>query len=149
MTNNQFSFLTEAYRISLSKGEIMHLAENIKQLRIRNALTQSEIAEQLHVSAPAVNKRERGVSKPDIELLEPLAKILKCSIDFLLTNNPERISVTYDLSFPHHESEPSQEEFESMMMALSCFDLSFTELIDWIDENGIYEACCCRYKLNW
>ena len=47
-------------------------------------LTQEQIADYLGVSAPAVNKWEKGVSYPDITLLPPLARILKIDLNTLL-----------------------------------------------------------------
>ena len=43
------------------------------QLRREKALTQRELAERLYVSDKAVSKWERGLSLPDIALLQPLA----------------------------------------------------------------------------
>ena len=43
------------------------------QLRREKELTQRELAERLYVSDKAVSKWERGLSLPDIALLQPLA----------------------------------------------------------------------------
>lgn len=48
-----------------------------------------QIANQLGVSAPAVNKWKNGISYPDIELLAPLARLLNISIDTLLSFQDE------------------------------------------------------------
>ena len=47
------------------------VAQNRKNL----ALTQKELAEKLHVTDKAVSKWERGLSYPDVTLLEPLAEV--------------------------------------------------------------------------
>ncbi len=52
--------------------------------RKRKELTQEKLAEQLHVSAKAVSKWERGLSFPDISLLIPLSEILTVSLYDLL-----------------------------------------------------------------
>lgn len=48
----------------------------IQSCRKRLGLSQSELAERLHVTAKAVSRWERGVGFPDIKLLEPLADAL-------------------------------------------------------------------------
>lgn len=54
--------------------------ELIKELRKEKGLTQSQLAQQLHITDRAVSKWERGLCAPDIALLEPLADILDVSI---------------------------------------------------------------------
>lgn len=56
------------------------IAENRKQ----RGWTQAQLAERLHVTDKAVSKWERGLSYPDVTLLEPLADIFGISIDMLL-----------------------------------------------------------------
>ncbi len=57
----------------------------IKELK----LTQEQAAEYLGISAPAVNKWEKGVSYPDITLLPPLARLLKVDLNTLLSFEEE------------------------------------------------------------
>ncbi|MDD6956510.1 MAG: helix-turn-helix transcriptional regulator [Solobacterium sp.] len=59
-------------------------ARFITQRRKQLNLTQKDIAEKLHVSISAVSKYERGLSYPDITLLEPLSQILEVTIVDLL-----------------------------------------------------------------
>lgn len=56
-------------------------------------LTQRELAERLYISNKAVSKWERGLSLPDIALLEPLADALEVSVTELLHGEclPENI----------------------------------------------------------
>lgn len=49
----------------------MNINEVIRKYRKERNMTQEEMANRLGVSAPAVNKWERGVSMPDISLLAP------------------------------------------------------------------------------
>ena len=48
-------------------------------------MTQEEMANRLGVMTPAVNKWENSNSKPDIELLAPIARLLDISFDTLLS----------------------------------------------------------------
>lgn len=72
----------------------------IKELRKKNGLTQLQLAEKLHVSDKAVSKWERGLSLPDIDLLEPLSAELHIRIDELLSGQldpePEKPSILYE-----------------------------------------------------
>ena len=52
----------------------------IKQLRRDKGMTQKDLAGQLHITDRAVSKWERGISAPDISLLEPLSEILGVSV---------------------------------------------------------------------
>lgn len=55
------------------------------QLRKEKSMTQKELAEQLYVSDKAVSKWERGLSLPDISLLQPMAEMLGVSVTELLS----------------------------------------------------------------
>ena len=57
----------------------------IAQVRREKELTQKDLAERLHVSVQAVSKWERGLSCPDIALLEPLAEALDLTVTELLS----------------------------------------------------------------
>ena len=60
------------------------IAEYIVKKRKEKGLTQKDVATKLHVSVSAVSKWERGLSYPDITLLEPLSLILDTSMVELL-----------------------------------------------------------------
>ena len=55
--------------------------------------TKEEMANRLGVTTPAVNKWENSNSKPDIELLAPIARLLDISLDTLLSFH-EKLSDT-------------------------------------------------------
>ena len=57
----------------------------IAKLRRERKMTQQELAGQLHVTDRAVSKWERGLSYPDVTLLEPLAAALEIGVETLLT----------------------------------------------------------------
>ena len=58
----------------------MPISEVIRRKRKELEMTQEQVAQRLGVSAPAVNKWEKGSSYPDITLLPPLARLLVISI---------------------------------------------------------------------
>ena len=56
------------------------LAGNLRRLRIKSRLTQSDVAKELNVTIQAVSKWEKGKSVPDVFLLLSLSRILNCEI---------------------------------------------------------------------
>lgn len=57
----------------------------IAQARKERKLTQREVADALHVTVQAVSKWERGLSCPDVQLLEPLSEVLGLTVSDLLS----------------------------------------------------------------
>ena len=62
----------------------------IKELRVKNNLTQQELADKIGVTDRAISKWENGRGSPDISLLIPLSKELKVTVLELLSG--ERIN---------------------------------------------------------
>lgn len=61
----------------------MRINEIIKERRLAKGFTQEQIANYLGVTAPAVNKWEKGTSCPDIVLLPALARLLDTDLNHL------------------------------------------------------------------
>jgi len=61
--------------------------KTIKELRIKNNLTQNDLALKLNVSDKTISKWETGNGYPDIEMLEPISKVFNISIVELLNGN--------------------------------------------------------------
>ncbi len=55
----------------------------IKELRRKNKLSQTELAEKMSVGQTAVSMWENGTNFPKSEMLPKLAKVLGCTIDDL------------------------------------------------------------------
>lgn len=53
-------------------------------LRKEAGMTQKQLADRLHVTDRAISKWERGLSYPDVTLMEPLAAVLGAGVDELL-----------------------------------------------------------------
>ena len=62
---------------------------NLKSIRIRKELTQSELASKCGVTQQAVSQYESGYREPDLETLKKLASSLGCTVDELLQDPPE------------------------------------------------------------
>lgn len=63
----------------------MTIGNVIKKYRKNKGMTQEEMAARLGVTAPAVNKWERGNTLPDVALLAPIARLLSITTDELLS----------------------------------------------------------------
>ncbi len=78
----------------------------ITELRKEKGLTQKQLAEALNVTDKAVSKWERGLSFPDISMLEPISEVLGISIMEILAGERK------------DESEPiSREEAQELVSA--------------------------------
>lgn len=61
----------------------------VRERRKKLGLTQEQLADYLGVSAPAVNKWEKGATYPDVTLLPALARLLKTDLNTLLCFHEE------------------------------------------------------------
>lgn len=61
----------------------------IARTRKERNLTQREVADALHVTVQAVSKWERGLSFPDVHLLEPLSEVLGLTVSDLLSGKQQ------------------------------------------------------------
>lgn len=70
------------------------IGKNIAYLRKKKKLTQQELGDKLHVTDKAVSKWERGLSLPDISILENLSKILDSDIyEILQIENKKKVDI--------------------------------------------------------
>lgn len=73
------------------------MVRNLKYLREKRGLSQSQLADELGVTQQSVNKYENHTTEPDIEMLIRIAKFFDTSVDFLVgnTNIERKYEVTY------------------------------------------------------
>jgi len=67
------------------------VTERIKQLRIDNNLTQSELAEKVGLSYVQIGRYEKGKSNPSSDVLQKLANVLNTSTDYLMNGKTEQV----------------------------------------------------------
>lgn len=58
--------------------------ERLKNLRIENGLTQTQLAQKTGISQAGIAKWETGDRNPSIDCLIALAKFFNCSVDYLI-----------------------------------------------------------------
>jgi len=68
----------------------MNFANNLKNLRESNNITQEQLAEYLKVSRPTVAGYETKSRQPDYERLEKIAEYFNVSIDYLITGYEQK-----------------------------------------------------------
>lgn len=68
----------------------LRLGKRIAELRNRQALTQTQLAEVLEVSQKSINAFEHGVRRLPVSLLPPLAQALDVSIEELVADDAPR-----------------------------------------------------------
>lgn len=71
----------------------MNYGERLKELRLSKDLKQSDLAAMLDVSTSAIGSYERCERQPTFELLHKYAKMFNVSIDYMLCNSGEKLTV--------------------------------------------------------
>ena len=66
-------------------------SDRIRLMRVAQNLNQTQLAELVGITQPAMSDIEKGRRKPSIEVLEKLCDVLGCSADYLL-NRPKNIT---------------------------------------------------------
>ena len=66
------------------RGGTIMLNENMKALRKNKGLTQDELASRLNVVRQTISKWEKGLSVPDVEMLQKIADVLESDVSQLL-----------------------------------------------------------------
>lgn len=69
----------------------------IKELRKKNGLTQSELAEKTFVSDKTISSWETNRTSPSFSDIELLSKVLKCTISYLLFENEDKGNVKSEI----------------------------------------------------
>lgn len=79
--------------------------KQIKYLRLKYQLTQSELAQLLHVSQQTIYKYESGNSQPPLSILKDICRIFQMSMDqFLGLTDPHIPLVTMHPCIPSEKS---------------------------------------------
>ncbi len=113
----------------------------IAQVRREKELTQKDLAERLHVSVQAVSKWERGLSCPDIGLLEPLAEALDLTVTELLSGQlgeePGEEAVRDSLHFGENQLRPKIRRWKRLFLCAAALLLALALGLGyrWVRDN--------------
>lgn len=132
----------------------------IKEMRKKNNLTQRQLAEKLHLTDKAVSKWERGLSYPDISVLEPLAEVLGVSVQALITgkanesnsdefNREDAIKKMMDYIEADKEARRKAREENKLRIGLLLASLCFILLILHIVSYFLSTHFNYQYVFDW
>ena len=70
--------------MDINTADMKNIGQNIKRLRTQKGLTQTAVADAIHVTPQAVSRWENGACYPDLESLINLAVYFDVRVDDLL-----------------------------------------------------------------
>lgn len=73
------------------------VGKKVKALREQSGLNQSQLAEYLKVDQSYISKCEKGERQFSSDVLEKIANLFGCSLDFFTTENVEYCSIPFAL----------------------------------------------------
>ena len=77
------------------------IANRLKEIRIKNYLSQADVAKELNMTQAAIARYETGTNTPSVEVLTWYANRFNVSLDYLFgrSDNPKG-SANYDFATP-------------------------------------------------
>lgn len=103
----------------------MRINEIIKEKRKEQEMTQEQMAQYLGVTAPAVNKWEKGITYPDITILPALARLLKVDLNTLLSFHEELTAPEIALFTNELAKKAQSDGFEA------AYDLGMAKILEY------------------
>ena len=82
------------------------MTKKIKQLRMQKGLSQTELSALIKVTPQSISAFEKGTAKPSAETLMLLSKELGVSIEYLITDESEKVlneKITHSTGVPYVE----------------------------------------------
>lgn len=113
----------------------MNLSDRLLELRKKKNLSQEEVADILGVSRQTISKWETGLSTPEFDKIEPLAKLFEVSVDELVTG----IKIEKENEKEKEEIIVNRHSTKSVILLIIGIFLYFLAIIDVIvlDEMGL------------
>lgn len=121
------------------------IGDRIKEYRLKNRMTQEQLAACLNVTYQTVSKWETGVSSPDLSLIVPITKIFHISADELLGINDVESDKRYDelqKAYDHtYKTEDFAERQRICEVAVSEYpgDMRWLINLAWVVSNRSFE----------
>lgn len=117
-----------------------NIGKRIKELRRKNDLTQEKLADFLGVTYQAVSKWETGISSPDLSLIAPLTRLLRCTADELLglaSPETDERKAYFDREYFQFWKKDHEEDLEISRQAAAEYPGDFRYL-HWLASNEWY-----------
>lgn len=142
----------------------------IRERRREQNLTQKELADKLHITDKAVSKWERGISFPDITILEKLSELLKVSLFELMCGekaaqeetdkNQIEVVLTETVQEAHRKTSSQKRKFRTILCAvmlmfagvlifLYCAREIINERLDTWAENADMPYHGCKFSVSY
>ena len=74
----------------------MQFSNNLKLIRLSRLMSQQEMADKLNITRAAYSAYERGLRRPDVDILYQIARILDVRVDFLYNTDDRRYVSTIE-----------------------------------------------------
>lgn len=98
------------------------IGQRIRQLRIKNHLTQEELGESVDLSAKHISNIETNNARPSIEALVAIANRLDASLDYILMNDATKMqSFNFQVEFEQLMNDCTPEQQLIMMEYMQSF----------------------------
>lgn len=121
----------------------MTFGKNIKDLRLKNNMTQEKLAELLNISPQAVSRWETNSAMPDISLLPPLANLFNVTTDFLLgmdTYIKDLRKAEFDAAyFEYWKHDNKEKNYQIAVKAVAEYPGNM-EYVEWLASAEYYVA---------
>ena len=98
------------------------LGSRLKAMRLQRGLTQKELAARVSKSVSAISSYESNAQLPPLDVLESIALVLHCSIDYLIGLDSFNTYSTQNLT------DPQKDILELLFQEFSSQDTSTTDL---------------------
>ncbi|MGO1371326.1 MAG: helix-turn-helix domain-containing protein [Senegalia sp. (in: firmicutes)] len=76
--------------------EEKNFGDKIKLLRNKNKMTQEDLAKELNVTRQAISNWERGITIPDINMINNISRIFSITIDEIITGETKKIQKKFE-----------------------------------------------------
>ena len=121
----------------------MAFGKTIKDLRIKNNMTQEKLAELLNISPQAVSRWENNLAMPDISLLPPLANLFNVTTDYLLgmdTYQKDLRKAEFDKAFHNYwDHDDKEKNYQIALSAVAEYPGNM-EYVEWLASAEYYVA---------
>ncbi len=84
---NDLSIAAILYYLLKGRYAMADFSERIKEIRLKNNLTQKEFARKVHVTNAVISKYENGLSVPSVDCLKSISRSFHISVDYLIGND--------------------------------------------------------------
>ena len=120
----------------------MEFSDQIKQLRQKEQLSQTQFAEKLHVTRQAISNWENNRNLPDLSMLIEISQVFHVSLDQLILGDEPMNKMTKKLIKDTDENRKAKFNMIStivgffiMLMGAMCLFIKANS-VEYIDQNG-------------